>query len=135
MIFASKHHLQIQELQDQLNTVEDNLDKEIADREEADQAIRDDINKRIDEEVAKLLAANQATNEKLDKEIQDRTEADTNLQNQITNLDQKFEDWKENDFSNHIKDYEALKEAHDNLKEDYDQFKADVTASLTLQLV
>lgn len=126
---------QYQELTQRVTTLESDLEKEIQDRTEADQAIRDDINARIDAEVAKLQSADKANQDAIEKEIQDRTDADTHLQTQITNLDQSFEDFKTNDFADHIEEYEALKTDYDSFKSDYSAFKQEVTQALTLQIV
>ena len=66
------------------------------------------------------------------QEVSDRQEADNNLQEQITNNDNKFETWKATDYAQHVEAYNQLKSDYDALKADYDDFKSKVTAALTL---
>lgn len=75
------------------------VDKEIADRIEADEIERNErisgdtiLNEKLDQEIADRISGNTSLNEKLDQEIADRISGDTHLQEEIDFLRKQAED-------------------------------------------
>lgn len=126
---------QYQELTEKVTQLDEKLDQEISERVEQDQAIRDEINARIDQEVADLQAKDRELQSNIDDEEAARIAGDEELQEKIDEVNQALDDFKTNDWAQHIKDYEALKQAHEDLDSDYQAFKQEVTQSLTLQIL
>lgn len=122
-------------LDEKVTNLDKKLTQEISDRVEEDQAIRDEINARIDREVAALQAKDSELQDNIDAEEAARIAGDEQLQENIDAVNKALEDFKTNDWAQHIENYEALKEAHETLDSDYKPFKQEVTKSLTLQIL
>lgn len=126
---------QYQELIEKVANLDKKLTQEISDRVEEDQAIRDEINARIDQEVAALQAKDSELQDNIDAEEAARIAGDEQLQKNIDAVSKSLEDFKTNDWAQHIENYEDLKEAHETLDSNYKSFKQEVTKSLTLQIL